>query len=169
MHPTHPADRPPACSVQETGGVLALASPVADRHTTAQAFALSSRPVTPSAVSTAESARPLAGSSDIQDRTLLWATAGDWDVIERLTGHPHQVRLPVWTCVACDKAWPCASARSNLLHVLGWMKVATFSAVLMELAVKDLRALNAEELWQRFIEWTEPPAEARELLLKRAS
>lgn len=50
MHPTHPADRLSSCGVQKPGGVLALASPVAGRHTTAQALLLSSRRERPSAV-----------------------------------------------------------------------------------------------------------------------
>jgi hypothetical protein len=161
MQLTYSADRPSSCGMQERGGVSALAPPVAGRHTTARSGPLSSRREAPSAVTIHEHA----GFSNVQDRTLLWATAGDRDVMEQLARHPHQVRLPAWTCVACELAWPCTPARSDLLQTLGWMKVATFSVALMDLAVKDLRALNPEQLWQRFIEWTEPPTAARESFL----
>ncbi len=169
MHQTHPAHRPSSCVVQERGGVSALASPVADRHTTAQTFSLSSRQQNPSAVTTPEAASTLADFSTVQYRGLLWATTGDRAVVGRLAQHPHQVQVPAWTCVECQLAWPCVPARSNLLQSLGWMKVATFSAALMDLAVKDLRALSPEQLWRQFIEWTEPPTAARESLFQRTS
>ncbi|MET8149088.1 hypothetical protein ACIBSW_39540 [Actinoplanes sp. NPDC049668] len=97
---------------------------------------------------------------------LLWSAVGDLDVIERLGRHAHQVRIPVWTCVRCELAWPCTSARRDLLVDLGWHKVAIYSAVLMERAAKDLTSLTPKVLWHRFLEWTEPPEDVRDLLLK---
>src|SRR5690349_13324003 len=54
MHQTHSAHRPSSCVVQERGEVSAPASPVTDRHTTAQPLSLSSRQQTPLAVRTPE-------------------------------------------------------------------------------------------------------------------
>ena len=120
-------------------------------------------------MTTPEAASALADFTTVQFRGLLWATAGDRAIVGRLAQHPHQVQVPAWTCVECQLAWPCVPARSNLLQALGWIKVATFSAALMDLAVKDLRALNPEQLWQQFIEWTEPSTATRKSLFPRAS
>ncbi|RSM56814.1 hypothetical protein DMB66_32870 [Actinoplanes sp. ATCC 53533] len=100
---------------------------------------------------------------------LLWATVGDLDVIERLSRQAHQVRFPTWLCSYDGQQWPCEPARSDLLLDLGWIKVAIYCAVLMERATKDLSSSTPKELWQRFIEWTEPPHEARNLLLRQTA
>ncbi|RSM37013.1 hypothetical protein DMB66_59765 [Actinoplanes sp. ATCC 53533] len=100
---------------------------------------------------------------------LLWAAVGDLDVIERLSRQAHQVRFPTWLCSYDGQAWPCEPARSDLLLDLGWIKVAIYCAVLMERATKDLSSSTPKELWQRFIEWTEPPDDARNLLLKQTA
>lgn len=98
--------------------------------------------------------------------TLLWAAVGDLDVIERLSRQAHQVRFPTWLCSYDGHAWPCEPARGDLLLDLGWIKLSIYCAVMMERATKDLPSSTPKELWQRFIEWTEPPEEARNFLLK---
>lgn len=98
---------------------------------------------------------------------LLWTAVGDLDVIERLSRHAHQVQIPAWSCICCGHAWPCESARSDLLLDLGWVKVAIYSAVLMERATRDLTSLIPKDLWDRFLAWTEPSKEVRDSLLKQ--
>lgn len=100
---------------------------------------------------------------------LLWAAVGDLDVIERLSRQAHQVRFPTWRCSYDGETWPCEPARGDLLLDLGWIKAAIYCSVLMERATKDLASATPRELWQRFVEWTEPPDEVRNLLLKRTS
>lgn len=108
-----------------------------------------------------------AGGNPPLPEALLWASVGDLDVIERLRKHIHQVRMPDWFCSSCGLAWPCANARDELLLDLGWGKVAIYCAVLMERAVRDLAAINPHILWQRFIEWTDPPEEARAAMFEQ--
>lgn len=99
---------------------------------------------------------------------LLWAAVGDLDVIERLSKHTHQVRIPSWSCRSCGFPWPCETARSDLIIDLGWTKVAIYSAVLMERSARDLPSLSPIVLWRQFIGWTEPPGAAREALLEQS-
>ena len=107
------------------------------------------------------------GGSPPLPEALLWAAVGDLDVIERLGRHAHQVRFPTWLCRYCGQAWPCKPAQGDLLLDLGWIKAAIYCAVLMERAAKDLSLSTPKELWQRFLEWTEPPEGVRNLLLER--
>ncbi len=100
---------------------------------------------------------------------LLWAAVGDLDVIERLSRQAHQVRFPTWLCSYCGQTWPCEPAQGDLLLDLGWIKVAIYCAVLMERATRDLSSSTPKELWQRFLEWTEPPEEVRNLPLKETA
>lgn len=99
--------------------------------------------------------------------SLLWSAVGDLDVIERLSRHAHQVLFPAGLCSHCGQAWPCEPARADLLLDLGWVKLAIYCAVLMERAAKDLPSLGPKELWQRFLEWTEPQQEIHDPLLRR--
>lgn len=92
---------------------------------------------------------------------LLWAAVGDLDVIDRLRRHVHQVCIPDWSCSSCGSAWPCDTARRELLFDLGWSKLSIYCSVLMERAARDFTAIEPRILWQRFLEWTEPPDEAR--------
>lgn len=101
--------------------------------------------------------------------SLLWSAVGDLDVIERLSRHAHQVQFPTGLCSRCGRAWPCGPAREDLLLDLGWIKVAIYCAVLMERAAKDLSSLGPKELWQRFLEWTEPPEEIDDPLLQQTA
>ena len=98
-------------------------------------------------------------------KALLWAAVGDLDVIDRLGKHAHQVQFPAWSCSSCGLAWPCEAARKDLLLDLGWVKVAIYCAVLMERAARDLAPVMPRELWERLLEWTQPPEEVRDLLL----
>ncbi|MEU4215860.1 hypothetical protein [Actinoplanes sp. NPDC026623] len=100
---------------------------------------------------------------------LLWAVIGDLDVIERLSRHAHQVQLPAWACFSCGLAWPCETARMDLLLDLGWIGVAVYCSVLMERAAGDRSSMTPVELWQRFLEWTDPPEEVRNVLMQRSA
>jgi hypothetical protein len=117
---------------------------------------------------TAQSSGWLGGTPPLP-QSLLWTVVGDLDVIDRLSRHSHQPLIPTWSCSSCGQAYPCRPAREDLLLDLGWIRVAIYSAVLMEHAAKDVRPLNPRELWQRFLEWTEPPEELRDPLLKRTA
>lgn len=169
MHPKQPAVQLPYHDVQSHGGVPVDTPPVAGRHTTAETFSMWPRQQFPLSVTTPREANAPSDFAAARYRGLLWATAGDRDGLRRLARHPHRVQFPAWMCVTCQLEWPCAPARSNLLQSLGWVKVATFSAALLGLAVKDLRTLAPEQLWKRFIEWTEPPTAVREWLIQRVS
>lgn len=94
---------------------------------------------------------------------LLSDAVGDPDVFKRLSRHAHQVQLPAWSCICCRLQWPCISARNDLLMDLGWVKVAVYCAVLMGHAARDLKSVTPMELWQRFLEWTEPPESTRNI------
>lgn len=99
--------------------------------------------------------------------SLLGTTVGDPDVIDRLSRHSHQMLIPTWLCSCCGLAWPCQPAREDLLLDLGWMRVAIYCAVLMERAAMDVVTISPRGLWERFLEWTEPPEEIRDSLIKR--
>ena len=100
---------------------------------------------------------------------LLLAVVGDLDAIERLASHAHQVQMPAWSCICCGLSWPCEPARKELLAGLGWVRVATYCAVLMERAAQDLPTSTPWELWHRFLEWTEPPEKVRDMLINGLS
>ncbi|XVV10861.1 hypothetical protein ACQP2X_39385 [Actinoplanes sp. CA-131856] len=98
--------------------------------------------------------------------SVLTRVVGDPDLIDRLGRHTHQVQMPQWICTGCGLDWPCEAAQDDLLLDLGWLKTPVLSGVLMELAAKHLHGqITPNQLWHRFIAWTEPPAELSDPLL----
>ena len=116
--------------------------------------------------SSAHSSGWIGGTSPLP-QGLLTAAVGDLDLIARLSRHGHQVHLPNWTCALCSISWPCEPAQADLLLDLGWSKTAILAAVLMERAVKDLVEHSPRELWERFLQWTQPPEELRQGFLEQ--
>jgi hypothetical protein len=111
---------------------------------------------------------PANGHSLPLPHSLMRASIGDPAVIERLSWREH-VLFPAWTCISCEQAWPCDPAKADLLVGLGWLNVAIYCGVVMERAAADLSFLSPNALWQRFLEWTEPPDEFRDALTARSA
>ncbi len=68
----------------------------------------------------------------------------------------HLLVRPSWDCAACDRPWPCDSAREQLRA-----EFATFPSVLRIYLAGQLADANAElvganpiELYHRFLGWT---------------
>ncbi|WP_433459674.1 hypothetical protein [Micromonospora sp. CA-248212] len=69
----------------------------------------------------------------------------------------HVPRRPEWTCRSCeqDTPWPCAPARVRLAEAYGRDRIglSMYVGSLHAVAVIELPAIPAGELYERFVSW----------------
>jgi hypothetical protein len=76
----------------------------------------------------------------------------------------HQPGIRDWLCTCCGRPYPCPVGRMLLVAAHGGYTaaLAIHAVTLMEQALRDLGYLPPEELWRRFLAWTERPGPWRE-------
>lgn len=69
----------------------------------------------------------------------------------------HEPRRSDWICRCCSQPYPCAAVRDRLVAVHGLgPQLARAGATMLDLAVRDGLEATPEQLWTRFVAWTEP-------------
>ncbi|MEH0929895.1 hypothetical protein [Micromonospora sp. CPCC 205558] len=67
----------------------------------------------------------------------------------------HGPVLPLWLCEACDRPWPCATRRVQLLGEYATSPVALriYLASRLTAAAQDMSWASADTLDRRFLGW----------------
>ena len=68
----------------------------------------------------------------------------------------HAAARPSWECRSCGKGWPCDPARERLALEMDRVSLAVFMWLNLEEAAGDMPLQPASELYERFIDWTNP-------------
>lgn len=69
-------------------------------------------------------------------------------------GDEHVEQRPGWDCLACERPWPCDTAREQLATELSATSLRIHMWTRLEVAAGDLRATLVGELFDRFLRWT---------------
>ncbi|MEU8330661.1 hypothetical protein [Micromonospora sp. NPDC048839] len=65
----------------------------------------------------------------------------------------HGPVLPLWLCEGCDRPWPCATRRAELLTEQGRVPLAYYLSLCLISAGQDLSWAPPDVLRRRFIGW----------------
>ncbi|TNH27278.1 hypothetical protein FHG89_18335 [Micromonospora orduensis] len=65
----------------------------------------------------------------------------------------HGPVLPLWLCETCDRPWPCATRRTELLGECERISLAYYMNLCLISAGQDMSWAPADVLRRRFIGW----------------
>jgi hypothetical protein len=67
----------------------------------------------------------------------------------------HGPVLPLWVCETCDRPWPCASRRLELLdeYALSPVDLRVYLCSRLVAATQDLTWAPADTVYRRFLGW----------------
>ncbi|MGC4810798.1 hypothetical protein ACLQ29_09750 [Micromonospora sp. DT228] len=65
----------------------------------------------------------------------------------------HAPVLPLWLCERCDRPWPCATRRAELLAEQGRVRLAYYLSLCLISAGQDMSWAPVDVLRRRFIGW----------------